>query len=131
MKTDRLTDLNDPNDLDDLNFLREWREPIPRARIAAAIVGAILYHLAAIAVVLLKVSERRRRGDRVDVVVAVVDELDAAVNVTFGVSSVSTTLSCTAKWSVSIVMVSHMAKKPSMKAMVASMPTAGSKGMLW
>ena len=51
MKTDRPTDLNDPNDLDDLNFLREWREPIPRARIAAAIMGAIVYHLAAIAVV--------------------------------------------------------------------------------
>ena len=59
MKTDRLpNDRNDlnapptgPKDPDDLNFLREWREPIPRARIAAAIVGAILYHLAAIAVV--------------------------------------------------------------------------------
>ena len=46
-----LHDLNDPSIPDDLNFLREWREPIPRARIAAAIVGAILYHLAAIAVV--------------------------------------------------------------------------------
>ena len=55
MKTDRPTDLrdlpNDHKDLDDLNFLREWREPIPRARIAAAAVGAVLYHLAAIAVV--------------------------------------------------------------------------------
>ncbi len=59
MKTDQLNDrddLNDrvndaPRDLDDLNFLREWREPIPRARIAAAAVGAVLYHLAAIAVV--------------------------------------------------------------------------------
>ena len=57
MKTDRpndrtdLHDVSDPNDLDDLNFLREWREPIPRVRIAAAAVGAILYHLAAIAVV--------------------------------------------------------------------------------
>jgi len=39
------------NDLHDLNFLREWREPIPRSRIVAAAVGAILYHLAAIAVV--------------------------------------------------------------------------------
>jgi len=57
VKTDRpndrtdLHDVSDPNDLDDLNFLREWREPIPRVRIAAAAVGAILYHLAAIAVV--------------------------------------------------------------------------------
>ena len=73
MKTDRpndridlddrndLNDLHDPknnpNDLDDLNFLREWREPIPRARIAAAIVGAILYHLAAIAVVVAALNE--------------------------------------------------------------------------
>lgn len=48
MKTDRL---NVPHDLDELNFLREWREPIPRIRIAAAAVGAILYHLAAIGVV--------------------------------------------------------------------------------
>lgn len=51
MKTDRLHPPTNLNDLDDLNFLREWREPIPRARIAAAAVGAILYHLAAIAVV--------------------------------------------------------------------------------
>jgi TonB family protein len=48
VKTDRLSDLND---LDDLNFLREWREPIPRARIAVAVAGAVFYHLAAIAVV--------------------------------------------------------------------------------
>jgi TonB family protein len=46
-----LHDRTDPNNLDDLNFLREWREPIPRARIAVAAVGAILYHLAAITVV--------------------------------------------------------------------------------
>ena len=45
--------------------------------------------------------------------------------------SVSTTLSRTARWRVSIVMLSHMAKKLSMKAMVASIPTAGSMGMLW
>ncbi len=55
MSTDRPNDRNDLppdlNDLDDLNFLREWREPIPRARIALAIVGAVLYHLAALAVV--------------------------------------------------------------------------------
>jgi len=51
VKTDRPTHPTDENDLDDLNFLREWREPIPRARIAAAIMGAIVYHLAAIAVV--------------------------------------------------------------------------------
>lgn len=36
---------------DDLNFLREWREPIPRTRIVVAAAGAILYHLAALAVV--------------------------------------------------------------------------------
>jgi len=47
-RNDRPTD---PDDLDDLNFLREWREPIPRARIVAAIAGAIVYHLGAIAVV--------------------------------------------------------------------------------
>jgi TonB family protein len=51
VRTDRPTHPTDENDLDDLNFLREWREPIPRARIAAAIMGAIVYHLAAIAVV--------------------------------------------------------------------------------
>ena len=57
MITDRPTDLNDPhdphdaNDLDDLNFLREWREPVPPARIAAAVAGAVIYHLAAIALV--------------------------------------------------------------------------------
>ena len=67
MKTDQLNDrddLNDrvndaPRDLDDLNFLREWREPIPRARIAAAAVGAVLYHLAAIAVVVAASTLRR------------------------------------------------------------------------
>jgi TonB family protein len=36
---------------DDLNLLREWREPIPRSRIVIAATGAILYHLAALAVV--------------------------------------------------------------------------------
>jgi TonB family protein len=55
VSTDRPNDRIDPpadlNDLDDLNFLREWREPIPRARIVAAAVGAVLYHLGAIAVV--------------------------------------------------------------------------------
>ena len=48
---DDLNVRNEPGDPNDLNFLREWREPIPRARIAAAAAGAILYHLAAIAVV--------------------------------------------------------------------------------
>ena len=36
---------------DDLNFLREWREPISRTRIIVAAAGALLYHLAAFAVV--------------------------------------------------------------------------------
>jgi TonB family protein len=36
---------------DDLNLLREWREPIPRARIVIAATGAILYHVMALAVV--------------------------------------------------------------------------------
>ncbi|MEO8053041.1 MAG: TonB family protein [Acidobacteriota bacterium] len=57
MSTDRpheLTERNGPNhphELDDLNFLREWREPIPRARIVVAVAGAMLYQIAAIAVV--------------------------------------------------------------------------------
>ena len=45
--------------------------------------------------------------------------------------SVSTTSPRTARCTVSMVMLSHMPKKFSMKAMVASMPTAGSRGMLW
>ena len=36
---------------DELNLLREWREPIPRSRIVMAVAGAVLYHLAALAVV--------------------------------------------------------------------------------
>ena len=54
MSTDRPADLNaDLNDAlnDDLNLLREWREPIPRSRIVIAAAGAIVYHLAALAVV--------------------------------------------------------------------------------
>jgi TonB family protein len=36
---------------DDLNLLREWREPIPRSRIVIAAAGTVLYHLAALALV--------------------------------------------------------------------------------
>ena len=36
---------------DDLNLLREWREPIPRSRVVIAVAGAIVYHLAALTVV--------------------------------------------------------------------------------
>ena len=45
--------------------------------------------------------------------------------------SVRTTLPRTATWRFSMVMLSHIPKNPSMKAMAASMPTAGSNGMLW
>lgn len=37
---------------DDLNLLREWREPIPRGRVVIAVAGAILYHLAALSIVI-------------------------------------------------------------------------------
>ena len=45
--------------------------------------------------------------------------------------SVNTAFPSTARWSVSMVRLWHMAKKPPMKAMVSSIPTAGSIGMLW
>jgi len=45
---------HDPSD--DLNFLREWREPIPRSRIIIAAAGVILYHLVALAVVVVAVT---------------------------------------------------------------------------
>ena len=32
---------------DDLNLLREWREPIPQSRIIAAGIGVIVYHVVA------------------------------------------------------------------------------------
>ncbi len=47
MNTVRPVDLND-----DLNLLREWREPIPRSRIVIAITGAVLYHFVALTIVI-------------------------------------------------------------------------------
>jgi TonB family protein len=41
---------------DDLNLLREWREPIPASRIIAAGAGVILYHLVALTVLIEAVN---------------------------------------------------------------------------
>lgn len=51
MNTDRT-----PDPANDLNLLREWREPIPRSRIVIAIAGVIVYHLAALAVVVTAIN---------------------------------------------------------------------------
>lgn len=51
MNTDRT-----PDPADDLNLLREWREPIPPSRIALAIAGAILYHLVALSIVITAIN---------------------------------------------------------------------------
>lgn len=55
MNTDR-TPAPARNRNDDLNLLREWREPIPPSRIALAIAGAVLYHLAALSVVITAIN---------------------------------------------------------------------------
>ena len=55
MNTDRTPDpVRDRND--DLNLLREWREPIPPSRIVLAIAGALLYHLVALSVVITAIN---------------------------------------------------------------------------
>lgn len=41
---------------DDLNLLREWREPIPPARLITAMIGVIIYHAAALFLVVVAVS---------------------------------------------------------------------------
>jgi len=51
VNTDRTSDRND-----DLNLLREWREPIPPSRIAFAIAGAIIYHLVALSIVITAIN---------------------------------------------------------------------------
>ena len=51
MNTDRT-----PDTADDLNLLREWREPIPPSRIVLAIAGAIVYHLVALSVVITAIN---------------------------------------------------------------------------
>jgi TonB family protein len=45
-----------PDPSNDLNLLREWREPIPPSRIVLAIAGAIVYHLAALSVVITAIN---------------------------------------------------------------------------
>ena len=56
MSTDRTANLNDVLP-DDLNLLREWREPIPPSRIVIAVAGAIVYHLGALALVVAALTE--------------------------------------------------------------------------
>jgi TonB family protein len=58
VNTDRLPPPNPVDQAlnDDLNLLREWREPIPPSRIVIAAAGAILYHLAALAVVVTAIN---------------------------------------------------------------------------
>ena len=55
MNTDRTPDRPGHRN-DDLNLLREWREPIPPWRIVLAITGAVIYHLIAISVVITAIN---------------------------------------------------------------------------